>query len=119
MDRKDLYMQILDCRFEALNDDLTYYKISDKELNKLILNVSEIKHERDVADSRYKRYATVCHRKIKRLEHEKHVYKVELGRCVRKLTRIYQNVYKAGLLGYVMGISDIRAKESVDVFKRM
>ena len=57
--------------------------------------------------------------KVKRLQHEKHMYKVELGRCVRKLTRIYETVYNAGFLGYVMGISDITARESVDTFKRM
>lgn len=29
-------------------------------------------------------------KKIKRLEHEKHVYKLELGKCQRKLFRLYR-----------------------------
>lgn len=72
-------------------------------------------------------YAMSCElRKYKkeaeRTEHYRelaHTYKVELGRCVRKLTRIYQNVFKAGVIGYIMGITDSSGKESVDMFKRM
>ena len=119
MEKEELYYCVLDCYFKALDDDLSYYKISDKEISKLIINVRELEFERNQSNARWKRYSKTCNEKIKKLEHEKHVYKVELGRCVRKLTRIYQNVFKAGVLGYVMGITDIKGSESVDLFKHM
>ena len=110
---------ILDCYFEQMNKDGSYYKISDKDLSKLVINIRELEFEREKTNARWNRYSRICNKKIKKLEHEKHVYKVELGRCVRKLTRIYQNVFKAGVLGYVTGITDITGRESVDTFKRM
>lgn len=110
---------ILDCYFEQMNKDGSCYKISDKDLSKLVINIREIEFEREKEKARFERYAKICNKRIKKLEREKHVYKIELGRCVRKLTRIYQYVFKAGVLGYVTGITDINGSESVDLFKRM
>lgn len=110
---------VLDCYFEQMNKAGRYYKISDKDLSKLIINIREIEFEREKEKVRFERYARICNKRIKKLERERHVYKIELGRCVRKLTRIYENVYRASFIGYIMGITDTKADESVDLFKRM
>lgn len=102
------YVCVLNCYFKALDGDMLYFKISDKELSKLMTNVEKIKFERDSNDE-----------KIKRLQHEKHMYKVELGRCVRKLTRIYEELYAIGALLHFVYHNDCTPKDLVDSFKRL
>ena len=51
--------------------------------------------------------------------HKAHVYKIELGRCVRKLTRIYQNVFVAGCLYHLFSGTEKSGKEYVDILKRI
>lgn len=46
-----------------------------------------------------------------------HIYKIELGRCVRKLTRIYQEVLAIGYLLHYINGNECSPKDLVDSFK--
>ena len=111
------YICILDCYFEQMNKDGSYYRISDEDLSKLVINIREIEFTRDKEIARFKRYAKICNNHIKKLERERHVYKVELGRCVRKLTRIYQEVLAIGYLLHYINGNECSPKDLVDSFK--
>lgn len=119
MKKEDAYICILDCYFEPINKDLSYYKISDKELTRLVAEVRSLELEKDIMKGRYEIYIKRYVERIKKLEHDKHVYKIELGRCVRKLTRIYKRIYEVCVIGNIFGSLDIKPKDCVDIYKRM
>lgn len=48
-----------------------------------------------------------------------HVYKIELGRCVRKLTRIYEHKMQLAVLAYVLGKLPEKPHEYVDRWRHM
>lgn len=84
---------ILDCYFEQMNKDGSYYKISDKELSLLIARVNATEHELDIVINRSNYNQRRADKEIKKWRTLAHIYKIELGRCVRKLTRIYKQCY--------------------------
>lgn len=119
MNKEEFYVCALDCYFEAINDDSTYYKINDEELSKLIVRIRQIEFERDSIKNAWRRYKKIYDEEIKKLKHEKHVYKVELKRCVRKLTRIYEKKMQIAELAYSLGNLPEKPHEYVDRWRQM
>ena len=122
------YIAILDCYFEYLNDINAverYYKISDTELSKLCVKVRTIEHEKASAKTYYNYVLRELKSDIKELKKQNHVYKIELGRCVRKLTRIYQKLYKYAYLTYAFNLVTanpyeiIKPDAFVDMFRNV
>ena len=110
---------ILDCYFEQMNKDGSYYRVSDKELSLLIARVNATEHELNVVINRSNANQRKADKEIKKWRTLAHIYKIELGRCVRKLTRIYENVYKTTFISYFSGRINMTPKECVDIFKHM
>ena len=108
---------ILDCYFEQMNKAGSYYRIKDRELALLVARVNALEHEKNIVINRSKYHYSRMDKEIKKWRTLAHVYKVELGRCVRKLTRIYQEVLAIGyLLHYIYG-NECSPKDLVDSFK--
>lgn len=110
------YVCILDVYLEEkYSDKGTYYLIEDKQLADLIVRVRQLEFEKDAANRRnvqiQKRLAT----KLDRATKKAHTYKIELGRCVRKLTRIYKRLFDYHFCDY----GDIeRAKNYVEDWRK-
>lgn len=84
---------ILDCYFEQLDDEGSYYKISDEELSKFIVSVRAMEDEIRLIKNRHNYLMKINEQRLKHYYTMQHVYKVELGRCRRKLTRIYKRLF--------------------------
>ena len=92
-----------------------YEERTKDELLKYIYDLEEELCKYKTQSNYYKKEAA-CALKYKERAHK---YKIELGRCVRKLTRIYKKVYTTAILAYVYGRTELCAREIVDVFKHM
>lgn len=60
-------------------------------------------------------------KEAEKTEHYKklaHTYKVELGRCVRKLTRIYERQLEVAVLAYAFGKLNMQPHEYVDMWRQ-
>ena len=108
---------ILDCYFEQMNKAGSYYRISDKELSLLIARVNATEHELNLVINRNNYNQRRADKEIKKWRTLAHVYKIELGRCVRKLTRIYEEVYAIGALLHFVYHNDCKPEDLVDSFK--
>lgn len=69
-----------------LDEEANVVLAQQVEIMKLNNELAWEKRFRKIDKEEFKR----MNEKIKRLEHEKHVYKLELGKCQRKLFRLYQ-----------------------------
>ena len=89
--KNDEYVTILDCYFKVVyNQEETKYIIGDEDLARLVERVHTMERVNKRIHERHECYYKYANEKINELKKEKHVYKIELGRCVRKLTRIYK-----------------------------
>lgn len=116
MDKKDkTYFAIFDEYLEEVPNKEGCYYITDDVLTKLVYLVRHFELMQEFSDKREKN----LNKKVKHYYTLAHTYKVELGRCRRKLTRIYEKIYYSAFATYALGLSDTRAKEIVDIFKKL
>lgn len=81
-----------------LDRELIFYKLGYEKTLKINAHLSK----------KVKHYYTLAH-----------VYKVELGRCVRKLTRIYEKQMQLAVLAYTLGKLPEKPHEYVDRWRQM
>lgn len=110
---------ILDCYFEQMNKNGSYYRISDKELAILVARVNTLEYEKNIVINRSNYHYRRMDKEIKKWRTLAHVYKIELGRCVRKLTRIYEEVYAIGALLHFVYHNECSPQNLVDSFKSL
>lgn len=110
---------ILDCYFEQMNKEGSYYRISDKELALLVGRVNALEHEKDIVINRSNYHYRRMDKEIKKWRTLAHVYKIELGRCVRKLTRIYEKQMQVAVLAYALGKLPEKPNEYVDRWRQV
>lgn len=58
-------------------------------------------------------------RRNEKLHTKCHVYKVELKRCQRKLTRMYKELYNIAFINYAYCKSNVKPKEVIDILKKL
>ena len=120
MTKEKEYVCILDCYFELMPKSKgSYYKISDKELNKLIVSYRVLENEMNFVKHQTSYYMDRQCKRISELKRKNHVYKIELGRCVRKLTRIYEKQLQVAVLAYALGKLDMKPHEYVDTWRQV
>ena len=86
--KENEYVVLDDVYFTKVDGDK--YIIEDKELSKLIVKYRCLEREyKNVCDCS-KRYYKQYKERVKKYYDLAHTYKIELGRCRRKLTRIYR-----------------------------
>ena len=90
--------------------------VNEKSKDKLIEIIRDLESENYVLRNDRNYYYELS-RKADFYRNKAHVYKVELGRCVRKLTRIYKEVLAIGYLLHFAYDYDCRPEELVDSFK--
>lgn len=108
---------ILDCYFEQLDDEGSYYKISDEELSKFIVSVRAMEDEIRLIKNRHNYLMKIDAEKLKHYYTMQHVYKVELGKCRRKLTRIYKHIFTFAMPLWTLGKIDRTPSELVKMLK--
>lgn len=108
---------ILDCYFEQLDNEGSYYKISDEELSKFIVSVRAMENEIRLIKNRHNYLMKINEQRLKHYYTMQHVYKVELGRCRRKLTRIYRYMYRMAFKLWVTHSIDYKPSELVKMLK--
>lgn len=85
---EDEYVVLLDTYFKRV--DKNNFMINLEELSKLIAKYDDLEHRYKMLKIRYNKHSEQYEKRIKHYYTLAHVYKVELGRCRRKLTRIYK-----------------------------
>ena len=116
MDKKDkVYFAIFDEYLEEAPNKEGCYYITDNVLTKFVYQVRHFELMQEFSEKRIKN----LNKKVNHYYTLAHTYKVELGRCRRKLTRIYEKIYYSAFANYALGLSDKRAKEIVDIFKKL
>ena len=116
MNKEDkTYFAIFDEYLEEVPNKEGYYYITDNVLIKFVYQVRHFELMQEFSDKRIKN----LNKKVKHYYTLAHTYKVELGRCRRKLTRIYKKIYQDAFANYVIGLTNMRAKEVVDIFKNL
>lgn len=116
MNKKDkVYFAIFDEYLEEVPNKEGCYYITDDVLTKFIYQIRHLEFMKEFSDQNIRK----LNRKVKHYYTLAHTYKVELGRCRRKLTRIYEKIYYSAFANYALGLSDKRAKEIVDIFKNL
>lgn len=113
--KQNEYVVIGDIYFTKVDEDK--YIITDAELSKLIIKYRTLEMDLERSRDWYNRYTKRTETKIKHYYTLAHTYKVELGRCRRKLQRIYERIRKDALACYVLGIIDCKPNELVDLIK--
>lgn len=86
--KENEYVVINDIYFTKVDENK--YIITDEELSKLIIKYRNLEMDLERSRNWYNRYTKRTETKIKHYYTLAHTYKVELGRCRRKLTRIYR-----------------------------
>lgn len=66
-----------------------YEKFDKKELIEILVKINIENIELSIDYYKMRKYCNTLEYQNKKLREQKHIYKTELGRCVRKLTRIY------------------------------
>lgn len=90
MDKKDkVYFAIFDEYLEEVPNKEGCYYITDNTLTKFVYYVRHLELMKEFSDKREKN----LNKKVKHYYTLAHTYKVELGRCRRKLTRIYKRLF--------------------------
>ena len=91
MDKKDkTYFAIFDEYLEEVPNKEGCYYITDNTLMKFVYYVRHIELMQEFSEKRIKN----LNKKVKHYYTLAHTYKVELGRCRRKLTRIYRSLFE-------------------------
>ena len=80
----NIFLEVLDENVIKMEDG--YYKISDESLTRIIMKIIDFQYR----NRRLKMLADSYKDKYNRYKMKAHIYKVELGRCRRKLTNIYK-----------------------------
>ena len=86
--KENEYVVIDDIYFTKVDEDK--YLITDGELSKLLEKYECLERRHKKLIERVLRYTTAMEAKVEKYHTLAHTYKVELGRCRRKLTRIYK-----------------------------
>lgn len=90
MNKKDkTYFAIFDEYLEEVPNKEGCYYITDNVLTKFVYQVRHFELMQEFSDKRIKN----LNKKVKHYYTLAHTYKIELGRCRRKLTRIYKYFY--------------------------
>ena len=85
--KENEYVVIGNIYFTKVDEDK--YIITDEELSKLIIKYRTLESFFENKYNRYNKYREQAEKRIEYYHTLAHTYKVELGRCRRKLTRIY------------------------------
>ena len=110
-ERKKVWIKEFQKRYDFIRKNVDERIIEDDNLYIYYLEEQYYKLSQEVM------YYKKLSEKTEYWRYKAHVYKIELGRCVRKLTRIYQEVLAIGyLLHYIYG-NESSPKNLVDSFK--
>ena len=82
------YSEVLGAKFIDMGNG--YHKIKDDDLYKLTIRIADIKQGYNTIVDIY----TTCLNELNKYRCRAHIYKIELGRCVRKLTKLYKLIKK-------------------------
>lgn len=112
MDKKDkTYFAIFDEYLEEVPNKEGCYYITDDVLTKFVYQMRHLEYMKEFSDKRVKN----LNKKVKHYYTLVHVYKVELGRCRRKLTRIYKRLFNH----FYCDFGDVEgAKSYVDYWRK-
>lgn len=106
--KENEYVVLADIYFTKVDEDK--YLITDGELSKLIIKYRTLEMDFERARNWQKKYYKQTQERIKHYYTIAHTYKVELGRCRRKLTRIYRvfNDIETEMVTRLIGKCDYR-----------
>lgn len=113
--KENVYVVIDDIYITQINED--EYMLTDAEVTKLIAKYRQLEFRYDQLWNKSKKDNMRAEKNIDYYRNLAHTYKVELGRCRRKLQRIYERIRKDALACYVLGIIDCKPNELVDLIK--
>ena len=114
--KENEYVVIDDIYFTKVDGDK--YLITDGELSKLIIKYRCLEREYKNLQYYSKRHIEGIETKAKKYYTMAHVYKVELGRCRRKLTMIYKEIPAVDIDLDRVGILRISFKKFVNWLKK-
>ena len=95
------------------------YVISGKDLGLLEDKIMAIEYRGKFFEKQYTKCVDRYENKIAYYKNIAHVYKIELGRCIRKLTRIYKKLYRDSFLTYALGLTKIKPADFVRRYKNV
>lgn len=107
--KENEYVVLLDIYFKKV--DKNNFMINKEELSKLLEKYEYLENRYKMQKIWNERHAKQFEKRIKHYYTLAHVYKVELGRCRRKLTRIYRvfNDIETETVTRLIGKCDYRA----------
>lgn len=114
--KENEYVVIDDIYFTKVDGDK--YLITDTELSKLIVKYRCLERDYEGLRSKFRKNTKRYEEKIKHYYTLAHTYKVELGRCRRKLTMIYKEIPAIDIDLYGEGILRVSFKKFVNWMKK-
>ena len=99
-------------------NDIHTIKVENLSRNELISYLRELESENYVLRNDRNYYYELS-RKAESYRIKAHIYKVELGRCTRKLTRIYQRLYRYAYLTYSFNLTSVKPDEFINIFRNV
>lgn len=109
------YFAIFDEYLEKVPDKEDCYYITDNTLVHFIYEMTLLERQKSKAENSLYR----LRREVKHYKTLTHTYKVEMNRCVRKLTRIYDKIRRYAMMNYVYNVGAPKPDEVVKLFKEM
>ena len=98
--------------------DVHTIKVENLSRNELILYLRELESENYVLRNDRNYYYELS-RKAESYRIKAHIYKVELGRCTRKLTRLYKKLYNYAFACYALRLTDMKPDKLVNEFRNV
>jgi len=98
------------------------YFDENEDIKKLALYVCELERKSNFYEKGYKKVLKLndeLNIKIRRLRKINHIYKVEMNRCVRKLSRIYNQLHLDIFLTNTLGLTNTNPDDFVGRYKNV